>query len=95
VKEAGRLAKEFLRLILETERLTHAGRINAIVVCLGAVAVFACGAFDLVQVVARFWRPHYTTGVPVITIFAMWIGLAIFCVLLVVRISGRPGSGGE
>jgi hypothetical protein len=93
VKAAGRLAKDLLRQILDAERLTHAGRVNSLAVVLGFVVVLASGAFDLIQVIVRIWRPGYTTGLPAVTMFAIWVGLALFCVLIVIRLTGRHGSG--
>lgn len=81
---------ELVKRLLEKEFRTWPGRINLVTIGLSFIVVLGSGAFDLLQVAIRVWRPEYTTGLPsLIALFAMFIGLGLTCTLLLGLLENR------
>jgi len=87
------LVVQLVRAILKAERLTAAGRLNALGLAFMFALILAAGVGDLLQSLIRIARPHYSTGLPNLAgLLAVFGGLFLVCVAIIaVTDRGREG----
>lgn len=92
MRDSRRLALELARLIVDAERLTPAGQLNALGVAFVFVLILGIGVFDLIQAIVRIWEPRYTNGLPnLLGLLGVFAFLFLFSVLIVVRLEPPRG----
>ena len=95
MKAALQGARRLGKAVLEAERLTHSGRINALGMVLAFVIVIAVGIIDVMQAIVRAFRPGYTTGLPgVFTFFVAFLVFVLLCVVIVMRLDPEARRSG-
>lgn len=87
MNELAKAVIEFAKSSIAAERLSPAGRLNALGVLAAFVLVIGAGAFDGIQAIVRTWRPHYTTGFPSFLSVLIVFGVVfLLCVLILALI---------
>lgn len=84
----------FAKEALKAERFSDAGKANIIGLAFAFILVLGSGTLDLLQSLARLWKPHYETGLPSPVVFiALFAGMFLLCVLILALVPPRPPGG--
>lgn len=79
-----------VKLAVEAEGLTGAGRVNLVGLVLMFLLASAVIAGDLVQGVVRAFRPTFSVGTPTVTlVIVIFAGFLAFCVLILAFVPPR------
>jgi hypothetical protein len=84
----------FAKAALLAERFSDAGRVNVIGIAFAFILVLGSAAADLIQSIARIWKPHYETGLPsTLAFIGLFAGMFLICVLILALVPPQQSDG--
>ena len=76
-----------MRAGLRIEFGSDPGRTNGIYLAYGFVIILVLGAPNLLEPIVRIWDPDYSSGFPLVAVFAIFTGGFIICMMLLVLLA--------
>lgn len=84
---AAKAALKAVRAGLRIEFGSDPGRINGTYLAYGLVIILILGAPNLLEPIVRIWDPDYSSGFPLVAVFAIFTGGFIICMMLLVLLA--------